>query len=633
MLRCVLALACSALLWIGSACSDCQGGCGGERPHIIATLLESTGGQVQSDQDNPGQAWGAANPGSNFRAGDSLRTDPNSSAKLSLADGSLLIVQPASVLRFIGDEGGEPHIDLITGEAVVTAGGRELHLHTHVGMAALLPGSSMRLTRKGSAMQLHLEVGTASIRRTAGETLKVAQGETLELEIGKAVIREASRTPPSISEVLRADVAEPGARKRTSSSADWQALPVGQHTLGKGSFLDVPDTGSVTLQRGDDRVRLFGAAQYQIDDGQALVRAQRGALHIRARSRNVEVALPGGWIVARAANGGSEAELSIGERSGQLAVASGEVSWRAGGVERTIPPGSPMRWEHGAAPVKPPTAVIDESEPPAKGHPNLVVRAGESFVVHAPELPVVVELTFAHLCDGDGVIELSKTRRVHGLGRTKVALNADARSYAVRCVGARGTLGTAVARAGARVLRDAGTRELPPRAPRSTVEADGRSYTIHYQNQMPDILVRWPAAPRAAAYELEVDGKPVSLTAPEHEFESGSLRDGTHRLTFAAAGRRSRTTSVEIHFDNTATTASLTAPANRGFAPGDKVEIEGVALPAWKVSVDGGTIEKVGADRFHGQVVTSELNPDIAVRLAHPRLGTHYYLRRAAGSP
>jgi len=150
---------------------------------------------------------------------------------------------------------------------------------------------------------------------------------------------------------------------------------------------------------------------------------------------------------------------------------------------------------------------------------------------------------------------------------------------------------------------------------------------------MPDILVRWPDAPQTTAYQLDVDSKPMSLPAAEHEFASGSLRDGAHKLTFSAAGRRTRTTNLEIRFDNTATTASLTAPTNRGFSPGATVEIEGVALPAWKVSVDGGTIEKIGEDRFHGQVVTSETNPDVAVRLAHPRLGTHYYVRRAAGSP
>jgi hypothetical protein len=130
-----------------------------------------------------------------------------------------------------------------------------------------------------------------------------------------------------------------------------------------------------------------------------------------------------------------------------------------------------------------------------------------------------------------------------------------------------------------------------------------------------------------------VDGKPLSLTAAEHLFASGALRDGVHRLTFSAKERRSRTTTVEVRFDSTATTASLGAPPDRGFAPGAEVEIEGVLLPAWKVSVEGGMIEKVGEDRFHGRIVTTPQNPDFAVRLFHPRLGTHYYLRRASGAP
>jgi hypothetical protein len=247
---------------------------------------------------------------------------------------------------------------------------------------------------------------------------------------------------------------------------------------------------------------------------------------------------------------------------------------------------------------------------------------------------VTLEIDFTRACSGGtGVLELNTKQRARGAGRARVAVGTDARSYSVRCMDARGEPGPVAVRGSVRVLRDAGTRELPPKAPTSAVETDGRSYTIYYQNQLPDVRVRWPDAPSAKQYKLEVDGVTQTVDAPEHTFASGSLRDGAHRLTFSANQRRSRTASVEIHFDNAATTASLTAPADRSFHAGDKVEIEGVALPAWKVSVDGGMIDKIGEDRFHGSVVTSEQHPDIAVRLAHPRLGTHYYLRRAAGSP
>jgi hypothetical protein len=199
-------------------------------------------------------------------------------------------------------------------------------------------------------------------------------------------------------------------------------------------------------------------------------------------------------------------------------------------------------------------------------------------------------------------------------------------------VSANGTPGRISARGDVRALEDPGTRDLPPRAPTSTVDTDGRTYTIYYQNQLPTIRVRWPNAPTAARYELKVDKQITIVPKPEYIFPSGSLRDGHHELTFAAEQRSSRMASVEVRFDNTTTTASLNTPSDRGFAAGDTVAIEGIALPAWKVSVDGGNIEKVTDGRFHGSIVTSANQPDFAVKISHPQLGTHYYVRRASRS-
>jgi len=184
------------------------------------------------------------------------------------------------------------------------------------------------------------------------------------------------------------------------------------------------------------------------------------------------------------------------------------------------------------------------------------------------------------------------------------------------------------------VMVDAGTRKLPPRAPTSYVEADGRTYQIYYQNQLPEVVARWPSPPAETSYLLELDGAVIEeLKTPEHKFRSGTLRDGTHVLIFKAKGRRSRTTTVDVRFDNAAPKASLSVPRDRGFKTGDLVPIEGVALPTWKVSVEGGTVAMSAGDRFTGEVQTSKEHPDVAVRLSHPRLGTHYYLRRAAESP
>jgi hypothetical protein len=251
--------------------------------------------------------------------------------------------------------------------------------------------------------------------------------------------------------------------------------------------------------------------------------------------------------------------------------------------------------------------------------------------VHAARLPIAVGISLYSSCEGEAVVELNGSTSYSGSDVVNVLLDANSRTYAVRCIGGASKPPT---KGRVRVLEDAGTRKLPPKPPTSNVDADGRSYTIYYQNQPPDIRIHWPNSPQVMGYQLDVDGEIRKLNSPEYTFPSGSLRDGQHQVTFAALSRRSRTTTLDIHFDNTATTASLNSPRDRGYTAGETVAIEGVVLPGWRVSLDGGTLEHVGrSTRFHGRIVTSKTKPDFAVRLSHPRLGTHYYLRRAAEAP
>jgi hypothetical protein len=247
-------------------------------------------------------------------------------------------------------------------------------------------------------------------------------------------------------------------------------------------------------------------------------------------------------------------------------------------------------------------------------------------------VPVALSLHIGRVCTGEAVVEWNDGARYRGHERIAFWLKTASRSYRVRCVSTSGAVGRVSARGDVRALEDPGTRDLPPRAPTSIVDTDGRSYTIYYQNQLPTIRVRWPNPPTAAHYELKVDKQTTVVPKPEYTFPSGALRDGHHELTFAAEQRSSRTASIEVRFDNTTATASLSTPSDRGFAAGATVTIEGIALPAWKVSVDGGNIDKADDGRFRGSVVTSADQPDFAVRLSHPHLGTHYYVRRASRS-
>lgn len=356
---------------------------------------------------------------------------------------------------------------------------------------------------------------------------------------------------------------------------------------------------------------------------------------------------------------GSEVQLSRSDAGLQYHVEIGELRFNdAAGQPVALHSGDSIRVGIGMAVIRDAPLVLDQTSKPtaassttepaasavgaaaavaggefAPSYSNLGVTAGDSFSVHAAELPVAIHFDFGARCPELGELQLGE-QRVRASGSVNVSLGPGSRSYALRCLDARGRLlGKVVAGGSVRVLRDAGTQTLPPRAPTSRVDADGRSYTVYFQNQLPEVHVRWPNAPRSTSYQLELDGKASALAQPEKTLPSGSLREGAHTLTFRSGERRSRTTTVNIRFDNAAPKASLRAPKDRGFAAGDTVRVEGVALPTWKVSVDGGTISRDDSDRFSGEVVTSPGRPDIAVCLRHPRLGTHYYLRRATGSP
>lgn len=633
------------LLLTAASTFGCSRGCGSSSD-VLATVTMVSGGVLQLDDFAPPIAWQNTGVGAQAKAGDALRTDAKATARLQLEDKSEITMQPDCVLRFRpAQDGHEAEFDLLQGEAFVQSGENELPLHTTVGLATLRPGARVQLQRSGDALHILLHVGEAIFRSADGEDVALKQGESLKLEIGAAIIREsAQRLAANASAVhntqpLLLEVPQGGVKARGPNEQSYHLLPNGTSAILPGTVLNVAPGSRAILRRADDTVELFGAGDFRVTGDGPLVTAKRGKLHFQSKSRDVLVVVPGGRIVARAADGGSEADLEVGAKSGRLAVARGRVTWNAGANEKQIAPGEPLEWSlpaDGAETDNGDDAKPDRHEPGDPLQPkapervSFTVSAGESFVVHAPELPVALGVTAPSNCQGDALVELNGGARYRGAGTVKIWLDAATRTIGTRCADkpAKTTL-----RGQVRVLEDAGTRKLPARPPMSNVEADGRGYTIYYQNQPPDIHVRWPSAPDTNSYQLDVDGNVQNLKAPEHTFTSGALGDGQHRVTFSALSRRSRTTAVEVRFDNTAATASLNAPRNRGFAPGSEVEIEGVLLPAWKVSVDGGTIEKVGDSRFQGRITTTPGAPDFAVRLSHKKLGTHYYVRRAAESP
>ena len=127
-------------------------------------------------------------------------------------------------------------------------------------------------------------------------------------------------------------------------------------------------------------------------------------------------------------------------------------------------------------------------------------------------------------------------------------------------------------------------------------------------------------------------GKPrvVSSAQESHTFASGDLGEGTYRWWWEAGSSRSPDTTLRIGFDNAAPTAYIKEPADKS-AWGAAVHLAGAALIGSSVSVGGTPLPLDGAQRFDASVSPPSDEDAIAVRIAHPEHGVHYYLRRGAG--
>jgi hypothetical protein len=274
---------------------------------------------------------------------------------------------------------------------------------------------------------------------------------------------------------------------------------------------------------------------------------------------------------------------------------------------------------------------------PGPPRTSLQVGAGESFSVHAARLPVNVALDVGGRCPGEAALIAGK-QRTRGQAKVSAALGAGSHAYALHCLAPDGALVEPPLASGTiSVQRDPGTARLPARAPTAVIDADGKRYTVLYQNLLPRITFEWPNAPKSNRYVVaaESNGKSNmwSSERASYAFKAGALREGTHTLVMTTPdGARSKPTTLEIRFDNAAPKASVSKPRDGDFAPGDSVDVAGVALPGLEVSLLGGKLEVDAQSRFSGAIQTSADRPDVVLRIESPRSGVHYYVRKARGS-
>jgi hypothetical protein len=467
------------------------------------------------------------------------------------------------------------------------------------------------------------------------------------------VERSAAAAPEAWAAAAKGDAFGRGSGVRTGAAAsarlelaDGGVLRMGPASLvrfGAGAAGDANGAG-VSLEAGEAEIETGGAEFVVGTRGGRRARLAPGSrARLTQSDGSVHLVVEVGAALIE-----EDGQKSVGAPNGQP-VDLGALA-PAGPVGVPTPPGSARdagvaaapNGDAGAGPVVDlPGGSIEFEKQLAAA--DFALPADEEATVHDPAPPSAVRLSFTHLCEGVAQVEVRHGRsrtRVQGDGSVVVALTAGVHDVQVRCVGAKGPDSKPRAHGTVRVVRDEGRRQVRTSAPRNTVEADGRSYRLLYQNRKPTIAFTWPQAPEATGYSLALeDGEGhtrrihASGAKPLVTLGSGQIAEGHYRFWFAADGlpeasARSPQTRLELDFDNAAPVAGLDEPASPAAWRGADVLVAGSATEGASVSIGGVPLPVDGDFRFSGRVAVPAGGRAVAVRIAQRDRGIHYFLRR-----
>lgn len=631
-------------------------GLAGCKEEKIAARLVDHAGEVRKAEDTA-EGWQPAADGDALHCQEYLQTGAGAWARVDIHGTGLVRLEADTVIRFACTP-GEPVFDLQIGEAMISSADGDSAWELEIGNARLREGTQVRVRAGDDAMRFEVVVGSAVVERRGGagnDTL--APGDILEVELGAAEVRRVLPAPPpapAAPEQPAIDAGVPDAapapaqvtvtidgrnsRVRMPGEKRWVDLPPGAHQLPPGAELRLGRGASAELSGEAGQVGIEAAGELVIGSPEgALAAMRKGAAWMRARAGELAMSVPGGELRARAGTGGGRTSVDVERDRTRIRALHGDVDITGKtGASASLSTGERADLSHRGR-------ISIQDKAPARA--DLVIQAGESPVVHDPAPPTAVGVRFGDACPGEGLVELSESASFRGeiviskgAGQANVRVDAGRRDtlhYRVRCIEQGGLAEAATASGTIRVIRDAATRQLPRVAPINTVDADGRRYTVLYQNRLPQIAFQWPGTSDAGPYELHLTpekGEPRVFDTPEPTYRTraGELDEDTYQYYFQGASARSKTSVLRIEFDNAAPSAYLRLPAVSQAWRGDSLEVAGTALPDSEVSVNGVAVPLDRQGRFSTQVPLPIATGSVAVRLTSPRQGVHYYLRRDA---
>ena len=554
--------------------------------------------------------WQPARIGDGFIIGSAVRTGSASTAKLRVGKNGKLDVEQNAVVYFTRNVAHERNdLRVESGVAELETGDETIGM----GKAVLDPGTHVRVEATPQGTSLVVTVGRATLDDTvigAGQQITVGSADTAVAAV------DAGVTAPPDGQIAVA-VRDKAARAKRAGGG-FMELSVGEHGVEPGTELSVPAGSTIEIHRNGAHAIASGPAELRVG-AKGTVDVISGIVGIHADSADAFAGIPGGSVTT-----GGSAAVNVEAKSTAVDALRGATAITTARGTTPLEAGQ-------SAKVTTAGDVAVVPAPPART--VATISAGESATLHDPKAPTPVRVAFDQVCPAGGTLEVASDRsfkrivaRAAGAATANALVPAGSFAYRVRGPGGKGATGTL------RVVKDSGRTPLPKAAARTTVDMDGREYTILYQNLLPELTLAWKTAPRSSKYTFVIKptrgaDKRVANAASKLELRPGELKEGSYKVWVEADGnRRSEESRIVIEFDNAAQSASIDAVETAGAG----VRVRGTVIESSTVAAGGAPIDLDRHRRFNTELTPREGEDAVSVRIAHPKAGIHYYVLRSA---
>jgi hypothetical protein len=580
---------------------------------------------------------------------------------------ALAVINPAGVLRLSPGAQSEITIDQ----------DQQVELNVTVGSAQL--ESSQGEVFLGAGVRTALDIGNGQrlpgrvlagrvVVRREGSEQTFSRGDSFDLSRRARTVDAASETTPDAESAPVADATtdEPalsapnsGGRELTSLRLRRRArtilqakVPGGEtfrritrrsYKLQPGTILRVGPGGAPLVLPGPGGavavVQPGSVVEFEgVDDSTLLLSLRQGQVTGRTSgSGTTSVAMPGGSTeTRRLGSSAAFAATVLGPHSSRVSVSAGMAFVNAGGASARAATGATVTLRDGQPP-----GVAQRSELPLAFPGNTVIndsRPRGAFTVRIPAIKGC-RLYAIEVKRGKRLLLDSVSTRPSfnltdiGYGHFRWRAGCVRQGQIDWSGGKRGQLGR---------RRDrSGTVVLPSTPPRSTLDSDGRNYTVLYQNLLPVITLKWTRAPQSEGYNLQVfddlRGKRIyasNASRAQHTFQPGFFNEGTYYWIFHAGGegpeRSSKISRLRVGFNNVMPSIQITEP-RPGSPARARVRVRGIVTKGSAVTANGVLL---GLDRTHrfDQEVPVGPGKMVVFRVTTRRRGTQYYLRHLSAN-